>query len=378
MSFFKITAKDRFSRARACILHTSRGMVHTPVFMPVATQAAVKALSEADLENSGTECLLSNTYHLYLRPGAGILQKLGGLNSFMGHKGPILTDSGGFQAYSLSRLSKITETGVHFRSHHDGSPHLFTPEKVIDLQNIIGSSIWTCLDVCLKNPCVHAEAEKALRRTMLWLEKSVKHYLKITADTDSEKHLLFGILQGSIFADLRKEAAVHAAGLPVHGFAIGGLSVGETKKQMHEALSSAVENLPPDRPVYFMGLGTPEDLWEAVERGADMFDCVWPTRNARNGQAMTSAGKLYIKNAQYRDDESPLDAECGCETCKSCSRAYLSHLYRSRELLAHRLLSLHNVSFLIRQTGIMRKAIIDGNFQEQKRKFLASYLGSLG
>lgn len=377
MNIFTITAKDKNSGARAGVLHTAHGAVHTPVFMPVATQGTVKAMSQADLREVETECILSNTYHLYLRPGTDVLKKFGGLHGFMNYKGAVLTDSGGFQVYSLAHLRKITENGVHFTSHHDGSAHFFTPEKVIDLEAEIGSDIWTCLDVCVENPCTHAQAKEALRKTKVWAEKAVHHYnRKISHASYQERGrpLLFGIVQGSVFPDLRKEAALHMAGLGVHGFAIGGLAVGETKKQMHESLSAAVEHLPKEKPVYFMGLGTPEDLWEAVSRGADMFDCVWPTRNARNGQAMTSRGKIYVKNAPYRRDESSLDPECDCETCRNYSLAYLSHLYRAKELLVSRLLSIHNVRFLIRQTQIMRKAIADGDFAEKKRRFLERYL----
>ncbi|MFH1619223.1 MAG: tRNA guanosine(34) transglycosylase Tgt [bacterium] len=377
MDIFRITARDSLSKAKTGVLHTAHGSIHTPVFMPVATQASVKALSQADLEAIGTECILSNTYHLYLRPGTEILKKLGGLHGFMNHKGPILTDSGGFQVYSLSHLRKITETGVHFTSHHDGSAHFFTPEKMIDLQAVIGSDIWTCLDVCVENPCTHAEAKEALRKTRLWAERAMSHYnrkISHSSYPESSPPLLFGIVQGSVFPDLRREAALHMAELGVHGFAVGGLAVGETKKQMHDSLSAAVEHLPAGKPVYFMGLGTPEDIWEAVSRGADMFDCVWPTRNARNGQAMTSQGKIYIKNAPFRNDDSRLDPDCDCETCRNYSRAYLSHLYRAKELLSSRLLSIHNVRFLIRQTQAMRKAIREGTFAEAKKRFMSAYI----
>lgn len=374
---FKITSRDEFSKARTGTLETSHGPVHTPVFMPVATQGTVKALSQADLEAVETECILTNTYHLYLRPGMDVLKKFNGLHNFMNYSRPILTDSGGYQIYSLSHLKKLTENGVTFTSHHDGSSHFFTPEKVIELQSVIGSDIWTCLDICVKNPCTHAVAREAMEKTGRWALKSFRRYRELMNSRDYKGEcspLLFGIIQGSIYPDLRKEAALHIGEIPVHGFAIGGLSVGETKEEMHSSFAATVEHLPKDRPVYFMGLGTPQDIWEAVEHGADMFDCVWPTRNARNGQVMTPEGKIYIKNAPYRMDDAPLDPACDCHTCQNYSRAYLSHLYRSKELLASRLLSMHNIRFLIRQTKAIRKAIADGDFREKKRQFLSSYL----
>ena len=380
MDHFKVIGNDPACRARTCVLKTAGGVIHTPVFMPVATQGTVKALSQADLKAIGTECLLSNTYHLYLRPGLDVLEKFGGLHGFMNHRGPILTDSGGFQVYSLSNLRKITDSGVHFTSHIDGSSHFFTPERVIDYQARIGSDIRTCLDVCVKNPSTHAEAADALKKTRIWAQRSKEHFSRTTAHIEaSKKPLLFGIIQGSTFPDLRREAALHMAEtVNPDGFAVGGLAVGETKKQMHESLAVVTETLPRNRPVYFMGLGSPEDIWEAVGAGADMFDCVLPTRNARNGQALTSRGKLYIKNAPFRRDESPLDPDCDCETCKNYSKAYLAHLYKAGELLAGRLLSIHNLRFLINQTRIMREAISNGNFPEKKKEFYDSYFRGAG
>ncbi|MBI4801153.1 MAG: tRNA guanosine(34) transglycosylase Tgt [Elusimicrobia bacterium] len=375
MNHFEIIKTDPASRARICRLRTAGGVIHTPVFMPVATQGAVKAVSEEELRAVGTECILANTYHLYLRPGLETLEKFGGLHGFMKHRGPILTDSGGYQVYSLSHLRKITDGGVHFSSHIDGSPHFFTPERVIDYQARIGSDIRTCLDVCVENPAARAEAAEALRKTRLWAQRSKEHFAKTTARLEESKRpLLFGVIQGAVFPDLRKEAALHMAEtVNPDGFAVGGLSVGETKNQMHRALAVVTENLPKDRPVYFMGLGSPEDLWEAVESGADMFDCVLPTRNARNGQALTSRGKLYIKNAPFKQDDSPLDPDCDCGTCKNYSKAYLSHLFKARELLVSRLLSIHNLRFLINQTGIMREAIKNGDFPAKKKAFHDAY-----
>ncbi|HAH31946.1 MAG TPA: tRNA guanosine(34) transglycosylase Tgt [Elusimicrobia bacterium] len=377
MSHFEVSHNDKDTQARTSCIKTASGLIHTPVFMPVATQGTVKAVSQNDLKAIGTECILSNTYHLYLRPGLETLKALGGLHGFMNHPGPILTDSGGFQVYSLSRLRKITDSGVHFSSHIDGSPHFFTPERVIDYQEAIGSDIWTCLDVCVKNPATRAEAMDALEKTTRWAERAKKHFAeKVKAYPHSKRPLLFGIIQGSTYPDLRAMAARHIVGLGVDGFAVGGLAVGETKRQMMESLAAVMEVLPKDKPVYFMGLGSPEDLWESVSLGVDMFDCVLPTRNARNGQALTSKGKLYIKNAPYRRDDSPLDPACDCETCRNYSKAYLSHLYKAKELLASRLISIHNLRFLINQTMTMRASVEAGDFRQRKKIFLDSYLTS--
>jgi queuine tRNA-ribosyltransferase len=375
MDHFKVLHKDKETAARAAVVKTNRGLVHTPVFMPVATQGTVKAVSQRDLAEIGAECLLSNTYHLYLRPGLPTLEKFGGLNGFMNHPGPVLTDSGGFQVYSLSRLRKITENGVHFASHIDGSPHFFTPEKVIDYQASIGSSIWTCLDVCVKNPASREDAVDALKKTKHWAERAKAHFTEKTRHMDPAKRpLLFGIIQGSIYTDLRAEAARHMAGLGMDGFAVGGLCVGESKAQMMESLAAVTENLPKDKPVYFMGLGTPDDIWNSVELGVDMFDCVLPTRNARNGQALTSRGKLYVKNAPFKNDDSPLDPDCDCVCCRNYSRGYLSHLFKARELLVSQLLSIHNLRFLINQTKLMRLAAAAGTFKQAKKSFMDAYL----
>ena len=375
MPHFEILKKDPETAARAAVVKTARGLIHTPVFMPVATQGTVKAVTQRDLAEIGAECLLSNTYHLYLRPGLDTLERFGGLNNFMNHPGPVLTDSGGFQVYSLSRLRKITDTGVHFSSHIDGSPHFFTPEKVIDFQSSIGSSIWTCLDVCLGNPATRQEAVDALKKTMNWAQRAKERFVEKTRDMDPAKRpLFFGIIQGSIYPDLRAEAAKHMAELNPDCFAIGGLSVGESKAQMREALAAAVEHLPKNKPVYFMGLGSPEDMWDAVELGVDMFDCVLPTRNARNGQALTSGGKFYIKNAPHKNDNTPLDPLCDCICCRDYSRGYLSHLFKAKELLVSQLISIHNLRFLINQTKIMRLAVAAGTFRQAKKAFKDAYL----
>ena len=384
ISPFRILAKDPSCQARTGVLYTRHGAVHTPVFMPVATQACVKALTDEDLKNAGAECLLSNTYHLYLRPTTSILKKMGGLHRFMHWDGSVLTDSGGFQVYSLSKFRKINEEGVTFQSHHDGSKHLFTPENVIQFESEIGSDIWTMLDVCIhaKDPSKH-EAREALNLTKRWAERAARAYEKtvpqqqIAARADGsfavENSLLFGIIQGSIFPDLRQEAARHMASLPTHGYCLGGLSLGETLEQMNNAVTAVTENLPEEKPRYFMGLGTPVEMLNAVDRGGDMFDCVWPTRVARNGMAMTSTGRVNIKNAEYRTQDIPLDPECDCYTCRRYSRAYLCHLYRSAELTSHRLMSIHNIRFLIRLMERARQAISDGTFLSFKEEVIGKY-----
>ena len=383
---FHILSKDKNSRARTGILYTRHGAVHTPVFMPVATQACVKALTDEDLKNAGAECLLSNTYHLYLRPTTKLLKQMGGLHKFMHWGGSILTDSGGFQVYSLPKFRKIKEEGVTFQSHHDGSKHLFTPENVIGFESEIGSDIWTMLDVCIhaKDPAKH-DAREALNITKRWAERAARAYEKtvptqqIVQNTDGSftvgNSLLFGIIQGAIFPDLRKEAALHMASLPTHGYCIGGLSLGETLEQMKESVSAVTEHLPEGKPRYFMGLGTPVDMLNAIERGVDMFDCVWPTRVARNGMVMTSTGRVNIKNTQYRTQDIPLDDQCDCFTCRNYSRAYLCHLFRAQELTSHRLLSIHNIRFLIRLMERARAAIDAGTFVSFKEDIINQYLG---
>ena len=385
ISPFTVLAKDPHSKARTGRLYTKHGVVQTPVFMPVATQACVKALTDEDLKNAGAECLLSNTYHLYLRPTTKLLQQMGGLHKFMHWNGSILTDSGGFQVYSLPKFRKIKEEGVTFQSHHDGSKHLFTPENVIQFESEIGSDIWTMLDVCIhaKDPSKH-DAREALNLTKRWAERAAKAYQQIVsqqriAPTEEgafqvENSLLFGIIQGAIFPDLRKEAALHMASLPTHGYCIGGLSLGETLNQMNDAVLAVTENLPEGKPRYFMGLGTPVEMLNAIERGVDMFDCVWPTRVARNGLAMTSTGRINIKNTQYRLQDIPLDNQCDCFTCRHYSRAYLCHLYRAAELTSHRLLSIHNIRFLIQLMEKARAAITNGTFVSFKEDTIRQYL----
>ena len=379
---FQLKAKDGKSAARTGVLYTKHGLVKTPVFMPVATQACVKALTEKDLEDIKVECILSNTYHLYLRPGTELLEKMGGLHNFMRWNGSILTDSGGFQVHSLSHLRKITEEGVWFKSHHDGSKHFFTPEKVIEYESKIGSDIWTCLDVLIPSTANEKEAKKALEITKRWAKRAAVKYHSmveqgIKQNSDGSftvpHSLLFGIVQGSIYPKLRQNAAKEMAKLPLHGFCIGGLSVGETREQMNLALEHCIPYLPEQKPRYLMGLGTPQEILDCIEHGVDMFDCVWPTRVARNGQAMTSSGKLNIKNAEFRTQDKPLDDKCDCFVCKNYSRAYLSHLFRSGELTSHRLISIHNIRFLTRMMEQVREHIENGTFLEYKAEMEKNY-----
>ena len=382
VSPFRIIAKDKNSAARTGILYTKHGIIHTPVFMPVATQGCVKALTSEDLHAINTECILSNTYHLYLRPGTELLEKMGGLHQFMRWNGSILTDSGGFQVYSLSKFRKCTEDGVWFKSHHDGSKHFFTPESVIEAESKIGSDIWTCLDVLIPATSKKQDAKKALEITKRWALRAANKYHSIVPQQITENpdgsfnvphSLLFGIIQGAIFEDLRADAATEMAKLPLHGFCIGGLSVGETREQMNVAVKATIPCLPERKPRYLMGLGTPQEILDCIENGVDMFDCVWPTRVARNGQVMTSSGKLNIKNLAHRSEDMPLDDKCDCYVCKNYSRAYLSHLFRSGELTSHRLLSIHNIRFLTRMMERVRQSIQDGTFADLKKEIEESY-----
>lgn len=378
ISPFKILAKDPHCKARTGVLYTKHGAVHTPVFMPVATQACVKALTDEDLKNAGAECLLSNTYHLYLRPTTKILKQMGGLHKFMHWGGSILTDSGGFQVYSLPKFRKIKEEGVTFQSHHDGSKHLFTPENVIQFESEIGSDIWTMLDVCIhaKNPSKH-EAREALNITKRWAERAAKAYQQtvpeqhITQNEDGSftvgNSLLFGIIQGAIFPDLRKEAALHMASLPTHGYCIGGLSLGETLEQMNESVLAVTDNLPEGKPRYFMGLGTPVEILNSIERGVDMFDCVMPTRNGRNACLFTAEGIINMRNAKWADCFEPIDPMAHCFADMQYTKAYLHHLFKAKELLAMQIASIHNLAFYLWLVREARKQIMANNFGPWKR-----------
>ncbi|MBF0187358.1 MAG: tRNA guanosine(34) transglycosylase Tgt [Magnetococcales bacterium] len=350
------------SGARRGRLHLTHGVVETPIFMPVGTQATVKAMTVDELESIGAQIILGNTYHLYLQPGHERIRTLGGLHDFMGWKRPILTDSGGFQVFSLGDLNTVTEEGVEFQSHRDGSRHFLDPEKVIAIQEALGSDIMMQLDECPPYEADRDRVARATERSLRWAERSKA---AITTDRCS----LFGIVQGGMHEDLRRASAEALVAMDLEGYAIGGLSVGEPKETMIAVLDYMPDCLPREKPRYLMGVGKPEDLVEAVARGIDMFDCVMPTRNARNGQLFTRHGPINIKNARFKDDPNPVDETCGCETCRRYSRAYLHHLFRSREILGMRLMTLHNLSHYLTLMTAIRSAIEENRFSEFRKAF---------
>jgi len=355
------------TRARTGILHTAHGDIETPVFMPVGTQATVKGLTQRDLaEDLGVKILLANTYHLYLRPGHELIRKMGGLHRFMSWPNAILTDSGGFQVFSLSELRKIDEGGVTFQSHLDGSTHRFTPESTVDAQLAYGSDILMVLDECPEYPVSHEYAREAMQRTLRWARKAHEHF-RARMETMPTRHALFPIVQGSMFADLRRECAGALLDLDTDGYAVGGLSVGEPRPLSLEMVEATEDILPRSRPRYAMGVGMPAELPEYVARGIDMMDCVLPSRNARNGCLFTSEGRVIIKNAQYKDDERPLDPRCTCYTCTHYSRAYLRHLFHAGEMLYAVLATRHNVRRYLDIMAEIRHAIRLGSFPEYLR-----------
>jgi queuine tRNA-ribosyltransferase len=362
---FTLLQTDTHSHARLGQIDTPHGEISTPAFAPVGTQATVKALDPRDLDELGAELILGNTYHLYLRPGSDLVAEMGGLHSFMSWDGPILTDSGGFQVFSLAGQRKITGDGVEFRSHIDGSRHVFSPEMVIRVQEQLGADIIMVLDECAE-PGDRAYNEQALARTHAWAQRCQ------AAQTRSDQ-ALFGIVQGGIFADLRQQSAQFLAGLGFPGYAIGGLSVGETKEQMHTMLDITTPLLPPDKPRYLMGVGAPEDLLEGVARGIDLFDCVLPTRLARNAALFTRRGRINIRNARFERDGLPIEEGCQCYTCRHFSRAYLRHLFKVGELLAYRLATIHNVHFMLQLMRDVRQNLAAGHFSTFKEEFLADY-----
>ncbi len=353
-------------RARAGILHTPHGPIPTPVFMPVGTQATVKAVLPRDLPDLGVSILLANTYHLHLRPGDELIRDLGGLHRFMNWPGPILTDSGGFQVFSLTDINRIDEDGVTFRSHLDGSQHRLTPERATQIQQNLGADIIMCFDQC-PSPTDRDEVTAAVERTNRWAQRCRETH------PDDSQQALFGINQGGIFEDLRAESARVLRDIGFPGYAIGGLAVGESKTEMYHTLDTTIPLLPEDKPRYLMGVGEPDDLLESVWRGVDMADCVIPTRMARHGTAMTTIGRLNLRNLQYADDDGPLDPTCTCYTCQQFTRAYLRHLVKAKEILGHMLLSLHNIHFLTQHMHDMREAILDGRFEDYQRSFLQRY-----
>jgi len=362
---FLLLKQDADSCARLGRIDTAHGVIPTPAFAPVGTQATVKALDPRDLAELGADLILSNTYHLHLRPGADLIAELGGLHRFMGWNGPILTDSGGFQVFSLAGRRKFTDEGVLFRSHIDGAEHLLTPESVIRIQEQLGADIIMCLDECAE-PHDRDYNERALMRTHLWAERC--RSAQVRGD-----QALFGIVQGGVYPDLRLRSAGHLVRLSFPGYAIGGLSVGEAKPEMYRTLDITVPALPSDKPRYLMGVGAPEDLLEGVARGIDLFDCVLPTRLARNAALFTRQGRINIRNARFERDASPIEVGCACYTCNHFSRAYLRHLFRAEELLAYRLATIHNVHFLLQLMRDVRAALAAGAFAAFKRAFLAGY-----
>lgn len=343
--------------ARAGILRTPHGTFKTPMFMPVGTQATVKTLTPEELYDMGAQVILSNTYHLFLRPGHDLVQEAGGLHKFMNWKQAILTDSGGFQVFSLSSLRKIREEGVEFRSHLDGSKHLFTPESVVGIQRNLNSDIMMVLDECVPYGADYAYTEKSLALTTRWALRARAAYPQ-----GSGQNLLFAITQGGFFKDLRKRSIEELCCHDFDGFAIGGLSVGESKHMLYDFMYEVAPQLPKDKPRYLMGVGTPLDIAHGINAGIDMFDCVLPTRNARNGTLYTSLGKVNIKRKEYAEDDSPLDPACNCYTCRTFSRAYLRHLYVSKELLAFRLNSLHNLTYFLNVVRQARQAILEDRY----------------
>jgi queuine tRNA-ribosyltransferase len=369
---FEVVAECPVTRARAGLLHTPHGTIETPVFMPVGTQATVKGLSARDLaDDLGVGILLANTYHLFVRPGPELIRQMGGLHRFMSWPNAILTDSGGFQVFSLSGLRKITEEGVEFRSHLNGDLHAFTPESTVDVQLAFGSDILMALDECTEYPASHEHAGESMRRTVRWARRAAQRHAQAIADSPT-RHALFPIVQGSVYPDLRRECATALLDLDADGYALGGLSVGEPREISLEMVEATEGILPRPRPRYAMGVGMPAELPEYVARGVDMMDCVLPSRNARNGYLFTSQGRVVIKHARYRDDPRPIDENCGCYTCKSYSRAYLRHLFLSGEILYASLATRHNVRRYLDIMREIRHAIISVEYPDYLRTVRAS------
>ncbi len=363
---FSIISTSTENRARAGELTTLHGTVQTPVFMPVASQGTVKALSPEDIRETGMEMVLSNMYHLYLRPGIEVIAETGGLHRFMGWDGTILTDSGGYQVFSLAKLRKVNDEGVVFRSHIDGSEHLITPELAVEYQETLGADIIMVLDECAPHDADFEKIKEAMERTHKWAERCLGSWSR-------DKSSLFAIVQGGLFPDLRRQSAEYLTSLDFPGYAIGGLSIGEPKKTTYSVLEDTIGYLPEDKPRYFMGVGSPEDIIESVSRGVDMFDSALPTRVARNGALFTPEGRISISNAVYSRMERAIDPDCDCYTCRNFSAAYLHHLFNARELLAYRLATIHNLTFINRLMKDIRNSIVNDTFGEFKKKFLSGY-----
>jgi len=377
---FTITHKDKQSKARLGKLVSAHGTIDTPVFMPVGTQGTVKAILPKDLRAAGAQIILCNAYHLFLRPGLELIGKAGGLHELISWPAPILTDSGGYQIFSLALLRKISDAGVDFQSHIDGARHKLTPEDVVDIQRSLGSDIMMPLDECLHYPASRAQAEVAMKRTINWAKRSKAAYLAKAHDIRTTKDerrttdgLLFGIVQGATYADLRLDCAERLTDMDFDGYAVGGVSVGEPKDLSYNIAALTAGVLPQEKPRYLMGVGLPQDIIRLVEEGFDMFDCVIPTRYGRNGTAFTSSGKLTVRNAAFAEDFEPLDAECDCYACVNFTRAYLRHLFNAEEILGLMLVSLHNITFFLSMMERVRQAIAEDRFVEFKKEFLGKY-----
>ncbi len=370
-SYFSFTVEAECAEtwARACTIQTPHGAIRTPIYMPVGTQASVKALSPEELHAAGAQIILANTYHLMLRPGSALIDELGGLHSFMGWDKPIMTDSGGFQVFSLGHLRQLSEEGAAFRSHLDGSPHLLTPESVMRIESELGADIILPLDICAAYPCSPEQAKVAMERTHRWAERALaakEHY--------RPEQALFGIVQGAFEPELREESARFTGNLPFVGLSIGGLSVGEPKALMWDMLRAVTPALPRDKPRHLLGVGSPEDLVIGVGLGMDMFDCVLPTRVARHGGLFTSRGRVNIKSARFRAERGPIEEGCDCYTCRTYSAAYVHHLARAEELLYYRLGTIHNIRFMLRLAERLRETISDGTYPAFRDEFLARYM----
>ena len=363
---FKLIKEDKKSEARLAKVSTEHGEIETPIFMPVGTQATVKAMTSRELKEINSQIILANTYHLYLRPGDELIKRAGGLHEFMNWDRPILTDSGGYQVFSLSDLREIKEEGVYFRSHLDGSKHFISPEKSMQIQKNLGSDIVMAFDECPPYPAERDYVEKSLERTIRWAERCKK-------EMEASDQALFGIIQGGVYPELRKRSVEEMKKFDFPGYSIGGLSVGEPKEEMYKMLDYTTPIMPRNKPRYLMGVGTPEDLVEGIYHGIDMFDCVMPTRIARHGQVFTSKGRMTVRNAQYKDDFTPLDEECDCHVCQNYSRGYIRHLIKRNEILGVRLTTYHNLYFMLDLAERIREALRNDNFIEFREEFYHNY-----
>ncbi|MCA9398674.1 MAG: tRNA guanosine(34) transglycosylase Tgt [Candidatus Omnitrophica bacterium] len=367
---FTLLKKEKTTKARLGLIKTDHGTIESPFFMPVGTNGTVKSLRFEDLESIGAQLMLANTYHLYLRPGCDILKEAGGLHGLSGWTKPILTDSGGYQVFSLSKLRKITDDGVKFRSHLDGTPLYFTPEKVMEIEQIIGSDMVMPLDECAPYPCDRKQAEGSVRRTTDWARRSKEHFLKLGMNKNQH---LFGIVQGATYQDLREQSAKELLELDFEGYAIGGVSVGEPVEEMFKALDWVMPLLPEDRPRYFMGIGLPDQIVKAVGEGIDMFDCVLPTRFGRHATAFTRKGRRILRNAQFANDPGPIDETCDCQVCRRYSRAYIRHLANLSEITGLTLITYHNLYFYVNLMKQIRTAIQEGRYEDFQNTFLKEY-----